>query len=233
LSESAAARRHPAREYLEVLLVALVVALYARTFLLQAFRVPSDSMAPNLRAGDHLLVNKFLFGGGAPWLPTREVRRHDLVVFRLPEAPEEVLVKRCVALGGERVELRDKVLFVEDQPVAEPWVVHRDQHVYPSSAFTPPELRSRDNYGPVRVPTGHLFCLGDNRDESRDSRSFGTVPEERVLGQPLLVYWSSTPGEAIPAGGGALARSRLGALVRKAWAVLRPPGGAGPLRWAS
>lgn len=210
------------REYLEVLLVALVVALYARTFLLQAFRVPSDSMVPNLVAGDHVLVNKFVFRAGARGFPGRPVRRNDLVVFRPPGAPQEVLVKRCVALAGDRVELADKLLRVDGRVVEEPWVVHRDPHVYPSSGFAPPELRTRDNFGPFRVPAGHLFCLGDNRDESRDSRSFGPVPEGNVVGRPLLVYWSSAPAEPAPATGGALARTRLAAGARGVFAFFRP-----------
>jgi signal peptidase I len=210
------------REYLEVLLVALVVALYARTFLLQAFRVPSDSMAPNLVAGDHVLVNKFVFADRSPWLPTRTVRRNDLVVFRLPGEPQHLLVKRCVGLSGDVVELRDKRFYVNEVAVDEPWVVHRDPRVYPRSRFAPGELRTRDNYGPIRVPPGHLFCLGDNRDESRDSRSFGSIPERDVLGQPFLVYWSSEPPEPAPADRGPLARSRLGTAVRTALAFFRP-----------
>jgi signal peptidase I len=219
---SSAAPRRLRREYLEVLLVALVVALYARTFLLQAFRVPSDSMAPNLVAGDHVVVNKLVFTAGARWLPTRGVRRNDLVVFRLPGEPREVLLKRCVAVGGDRVELLDKRLLVDGRAVDEPWVVHRDPHVYPRSRFAPPELRTRDNYGPFRVPEGHLFCLGDNRDESRDSRSFGVVPESHVLGRPLLVYWSSVPAGPAPPDGGAFSRSRLGTFGRSALAFFRP-----------
>jgi signal peptidase I len=222
VSTSRAAPRRLRREYLEVLLVALVVALYARTFLLQAFRVPSDSMAPNLIAGDHVVVNKFVFTAGARWLPTRGVRRNDLVVFRLPGERREILVKRCVAVGGDRVELLDKRLLVDGQAVDEPWVDHRDPHVYPRSRFAPPELRTRDNYGPFLVPAGHLFCLGDNRDESRDSRSFGAIPESNVLGRPLLVYWSSFPAAPAPADGGGLSRSRLSAFVRSALAFFSP-----------
>jgi signal peptidase I len=179
-------------------------------------------MAPNLIAGDHVLVNKFVFTRGAPWLPTRGARRNDLVVFRLPGEPRQLLVKRCVGAGGDLVELRDKRLFLDEQPVEEPWAVHRDPRVYPSSRFAPSELRSRDNFGPIRVPAGHLFCLGDNRDESRDSRTFGAVPERDVLGRPFLIYWSSAPPEPAPAGSSALARSRLGVAARNALAFFRP-----------
>jgi signal peptidase I len=205
-----------------VLLVALVVALYARTFLLQAFRVPSDSMAPNLVAGDHVLVNKFVFKEGSGWLPNRNVRRNDLVVFRLAGEPRQVLVKRCVGRAGDLIEIRDKQLFVNERAVDEPWVEHRDQRVYPRSRFAPIELRTRDNYGPRRVPFGHLFCLGDNRDESRDSRDFGAVPEHDVIGRPLLVYWSSAPHRPAPAARSAFARSRLGVAMARALAFFRP-----------
>ncbi|HVS14964.1 MAG TPA: signal peptidase I [Thermoanaerobaculia bacterium] len=198
------------REGAEVALCAVVLALFVRTFLFQAFHVPSDSMAPTLRAGDQVLVNKFVFRGGWP-LPAREPRPYDLALFRLASDPDELLVKRCVAVEGERVELVDKQLRIDGHAIREPWAVHGDDRTYPRSRFVPRELRARDNFGPRTVPPGHLFFLGDNRDYSRDSRSFGAVPRSAILGRPVLVFWSRA-GDDHPLRGPTLARSRLGRL---------------------
>jgi signal peptidase I len=200
------------REGVEVALAAVVLALFVRTFLFQAFNVPSDSMAPTLRTGDQVLVNKFIFREGGWPLPTREPRPYDLALFRLSGGPDELLVKRCVAVEGERIELVDKKLVIDGHPIREPWAVHRDDRTYPRSRFVPRELRARDNFGPRTVPPGHLFFLGDNRDYSRDSRSFGAVPRSAIVGRPVLVFWSRGTGDQ-PVRGPALARSRLGRLL--------------------
>ena len=179
------------------LLVAAVFALFTRAFLVQAYRIPSASMAPALLVGDHLLINKFIFGAGAgrwgPLVPQREVRPGDLVTFRGIEEPTQEMLKRCVATAGDEVEIDAKRLRVDGAPVDESaYVVHSDELVYPRSDFLHETVWRRDSFGPERVPEGGLFCLGDNRDISRDSRFFGPVGTDLVRGRPLIVYWSRT-----------------------------------------
>jgi signal peptidase I len=207
--------RATARDLLEALLVAVVFALFARTFLVQAFRIPSGSMEPTLWVGDHLLVNKFVFAAardptpGGPLrrlLPARPPRRGDLVVFRYPEDPRRDFVKRCVALAGDTVEIRAKRLLVNGREVDDEGYTQRtDPTVHPPAAALEGGLRRRDHLGPLRVPAGHSFCLGDNRDESNDSRFWGPLPAGMVKGRALLVYWSTTPLSAAP-GDAALGR---------------------------
>lgn len=183
------------QQYLEVLLISIILASFARAFLVQGFEIPSGSMEPTLLVGDHLLVNKFAYAPSrfrplARILPMKEVQRGDIVVFRFPSDPTRDLVKRCVGVSGDTIELVDKVLRVNGQPLVEPYVKHIDQGIYPSSQFLPETLRYRDNFGPLEVPTGHLFCLGDNREDSNDSRFWGTVPLALVRGKALMLYWS-------------------------------------------
>jgi signal peptidase I len=189
-----------AREYLEALLIAVLLATFARTFVLQAFKIPTPSMAENLLIGDHILVNKFIYApaprrGASRWLPGRAVRRGDVVVFKYPEDPTRDFIKRCVGLPGDRVEIVDKQLHVNGRPVAEEsYTYHDDERTYPRSPFLHPSFRQRDNFGPYTVPNGHYFCLGDNRDNSHDSRFWGPVPAEYVKGRALMVYWSRAVG---------------------------------------
>ncbi len=183
------------RDGAQVLLVAAILALFVRVFLVQAYRIPSESMEPTLMVGDHLLINKFIFGAGAgrwgPFVPQREVRPGDLLTFRGIEDPAHELLKRCVATGGAEVEIDSKKLRIDGREVDETaYVVHSDDRVYPRSEFLHESFWRRDAYGPEPVPAGRLFCLGDNRDISRDSRFFGPVGTELVRGRPLLVYWS-------------------------------------------
>jgi signal peptidase I len=183
------------REYFEALLIAVVFATFARTYVVQAFKIPSGSMEENLLIGDHILVNKFLYGPAPSalerrLLPVRDLRRGDVVVFKSPEEPERDFIKRCVALPGDRVEIVNKKLFVNGDPVDEAaYTYHTDRRVYPASRFSGP-YRPRDNYGPEVIPAGHYFCLGDNRDNSNDSRYWGPVPAELIKGRALLIYWS-------------------------------------------
>ena len=177
------------------LLVAAVFALFTRAFLVQAYRIPSESMEPTLLVGDHLLINKFIFGAGAgrwgPLVPQREVRRGDLVTFQSIEDPSQEMLKRCVATAGDEVEIDAKRLRLDGVAVDEStYAVHSDELVYPRSDFLHETVWRRDSFGPERVPEGSLFCLGDNRDISRDSRFFGSVATDRVRGRPLIVYWS-------------------------------------------
>jgi signal peptidase I len=169
------------REYLESVLIAALLALFIRTFVFQAYKIPTGSMEPNLLVGDHILVNKFIYGAGAdssglPMLPERTVRRGDVVVFRAPEQPDEDFIKRVVAVGGDRVEVRDGIVYVNDEAADEPFAYHASSY--------------HKDYGPAQVPEGAVFCLGDNRDNSRDSRYWGPVPVELLKGRALFVYWS-------------------------------------------
>lgn len=188
-----------AREYLEAFVIALVFALFARTFVVQAFQIPTASMEENLLVGDHILVNKFVYGPTVTalerrLLPVRPVERGDVVVFRFPGDPRRDYIKRCVALPGDEVALVDKTLQLNREPVDESaYVRHTDPAVYPSSRFLGIEYRHRDNYGPLTVEEGGYFCLGDNRDESEDSRSWGLVPRDHVKGRAVMIYWSFDP----------------------------------------
>ena len=190
-------RRSGVRDYLEALLIAVIFATFARTYVVQAFKIPSGSMEENLLVGDHILVNKFIYGPTASeWerrlLPVRDVRRGDVVVFRFPDDPERDFIKRCVGLPGDVVELVDKRLFINGELVEDgSYTVHRDERVFPRSPFVDEGRRNRDNYGPYRVEDG-FFCLGDNRDNSRDSRYWRqpAVPRHYLKGRALLVYWS-------------------------------------------
>jgi signal peptidase I len=193
-----AAGRSTLREYLEALLVAVIFAVFVRTFVFQAFKIPSESMAENLLVGDHILVNKFVYGATASrWeevlLPVRDVARGDVVVFRYPESPRRDFIKRCVGLPGEQVEVSDKVLHVDGERVEEGgYVHHTDERVYPDSRFLGDHWRRRDHFGPYVVPADSYFCLGDNRDNSRDSRYWRqpAVPRHYLKGRALVVYWS-------------------------------------------
>jgi len=184
------------REYLESVVVAVILALFIRTFVVQAFKIPTGSMEPNLLIGDHLLVNKVIYSPSALPLEDRilakkPIERGHVVVFKFPEDPTRDFIKRVIGLPGETVEIRDKTVFINGQALTEPYAhfqeppLHRDDPEY--------SLRSegvRDNWGPQVVPAGQLFVMGDNRDNSRDSRFWGFLPRDQVKGRALLVYWS-------------------------------------------
>ncbi len=183
------------REYLEALLIAVIFATFARTYVVQAFKIPSGSMEQNLLIGDHILVNKFIYGPAAlglepALLPVRDVRRGDIVVFKFPEDPYRDFIKRCVGLPGDTVEIRDKDLVLNGEPVDDDsYTWHVDPFIIPRSPFLQ-NNRTRDNFGPYTVPEDHYFCMGDNRDNSNDSRVWGAVPREYVKGRAFMVYWS-------------------------------------------
>jgi signal peptidase I len=189
-------------DVLQALLVAILLALFVRTWLLQAFRIPTGSMEPNLWAGDHLLVNKFVYGPTLwAWerrlLPLRSPRRGDVIVFRFPREPARLFVKRVLGLPGEEVALEMRRLVVDGAPVDERgWARFADPSSYPDSGLLDPFYRRRDNFGPARVPRDAFFVLGDNRDFSADSRYWGFVPRERLLGRAWLVYLPLRSGDA-------------------------------------
>jgi signal peptidase I len=194
------------------LLEFLVVALFALTFILQPFRIPSESMVPTLRVGDFLMVDKQSYEpeGELSWmLPPSNVHRGDLVVFHFPVDPSMHLVKRVVAMPGDRVRLKHGRLWINEQPVEEPYAFYSPAAVdefrdnFPSLRQADPSLdptwwmRLRRSVvgGELTVPRGQLFVLGDNRNDSEDSRYWGFVPEGSVVGRPFVVYFSIIPTE--------------------------------------
>jgi len=186
------------RERADPILAAVVFALFARTFLFQAFAVPSPSMEKTVLTGDRLLVNKFVYaarGNGvlARLLPARSVERGDVVVFRFPNDPQRDFIKRVVGLPGETIAIRDKMVTVDGRPLEEPYVFHSDDRVWPDDPAVPEEGRRRDQLAPQRVPADSYFVLGDNRESSGDSRFWGFLPAKNVSGRALLVYWSCAP----------------------------------------
>lgn len=204
------------REYLEAVLVAVVFALFVKAFLFEAYQIPSGSMEQNLLVGDHVVVDKLAWAPRSlPWgplLPRREIHRGDVVVFRGPEDPGRDFIKRAVALGGETVEIRAKRLFVDGIEREEPYVVHRDPTLL-TGGVVPATLRGRDEMPPRTLPAGTFFALGDNRDESRDSRAWGPVARHLVKGRALFVYWSVRPPPEPFAGRGAAVRRILDGAV--------------------
>lgn len=184
------------REYAESLIIAVVLALFVRTFVFQAFKIPTGSMEPNLLIGDHLIVNKMIFSPSATgaerlMLPRRDVRRGDIVVFKYPEAPERDFIKRVIGLPGDRLELRRKVLYINDQPLEESWA-HYASPASTESFGASGDLR--EFYGPITVPDGQFFMMGDNRDNSEDSRYWGFLPATYVKGRALFIYFSFDAG---------------------------------------
>ncbi|MBF8297466.1 MAG: Peptidase signal peptidase [candidate division NC10 bacterium] len=165
------------RQYTEAFLIAILLALVIRTFVVQAFKIPSGSMLPTLQIGDHLLVNKFLY-----WFT--DPQRGDVIVFKFPQDEGRDFIKRVIALPGDKVEVRGKRVYVNDKPVQESYAVHLD----PSMQENPHS--PRDNFAPVQAPSGQLFMMGDNRDYSMDSRFWGFLDIKKIKGKAFIIYWS-------------------------------------------
>jgi signal peptidase I len=195
----APAARH-AHGAVEILLVAVLLALFVRTFLVQAFVVPTPSMEETVLVGDYVLVNKFVYAPHASWerplLPFCNVQRGHVVVFRSVDDPGSDLIKRAVAVSGDVLEIRDRVLIVNGVPQKEPWAHHRDPSAAADDRTSPETLRRRDQLAPTRIADGTCFVMGDNRENSNDSRFWGPVPAQNLKGRALLIYWSSAPPEA-------------------------------------
>src|SRR5262245_51966417 len=185
-----------AREYLESIVVAVILALFIRTVVVQAFKIPTGSMETNLLVGDHLLVNKMVYSPSAGaleqrLLPKKGIQRGHVVVFKFPEEPARDFIKRVIGLPGETIEIRNKAVYVNGQPLDEAGYVHfLEAPLHPGDPEYGMRGDNRDNWGPKTVPPGQLLVLGDNRDNSRDSRFWGFLPEDQVKGRALLVYWS-------------------------------------------
>ena len=185
------------REYFESIVIAVILALFVRTWVVQAFKIPTGSMENNLLIGDHLLVNKFIFGPtplaiGRAVLPVRPIHRGDIIVFKYPDEPERDFIKRVIGLPAETIELRNKKVYVNGQPIDEPYVHFLTPPSTDYQEVTSSDVRER--FGPVTVPADHYFVMGDNRDNSQDSRYWGFLPRGYVKGKALLIYWSYESG---------------------------------------
>ena len=182
--------KHIVREYAESILVAVLLALVIRTFIVQAFKIPSGSMEDTLAIGDHILVNKFIFGskipftGGSRVLKVRDPRQGDVIVFEYPEDTSKDFIKRVVGTPGDTVEVKDKRVYVNGKLYANPHEVHKEADTIPK------ELQPRDNKDQVTVPPGNYFVMGDNRDRSYDSRFWGFVSMDKIKGLAFIKYWS-------------------------------------------
>ncbi len=177
------------KEYAEAIVIAILIAVFIRTFIVQAFKIPSGSMKPTLEIGDHILVNKLSYGVKIPYLrktmiPTGEPKRGDIAVFIYPVDKSKDFIKRVIGVGGDVVEIRNKKVFVNDTFVNDAYAVHNEEVIFPKS------IQPRDNFGPVKVPEGTIFVMGDNRDQSYDSRFWGFVSLEDVIGKAFIIYWS-------------------------------------------
>jgi signal peptidase I len=198
-------------EYLESLLVTVILALFGTTFVVQAFKIPSASMETTLLIGDHLLVNKFIFGGHGAWyekiLPYRAIKRGDIIVFKYPFLDHPHYVKRVIGLPGDHLKLVDQQVYINGQALDEPYAVHDPSVPYDpfNYSFPPlrdemiplnvinewrPELRKYVQGDEMVIPPGKYFAMGDNRDHSQDSRYWGFVDRDAIMGHPFLIYWS-------------------------------------------
>jgi signal peptidase I len=190
-------RKRVVLEYAEAIITALLLALIIRAFVVQAFKIPTGSMVPTLLVGDHILVNKFLYGTRIPFsdnriLAFKKPERGDIIVFKYPKDPERDFIKRVMAVEGDVIESRDKVVFVNGERVDSPFAIYNDDTVITGDG------NPRDNFGPREVPEGKYFVMGDNRDHSLDSRYWGFVDFEAIKGKALIIYWSWNGKKHLP-----------------------------------
>ena len=177
------------RENIEAIIVAVILALFIRTFIVQAFKIPSGSMKDTLLIGDHILVNKFIYGVKIPFIqktiiPYKNPQHDDVVVFKFPLDPDKDFIKRVVGVAGDVVECRDKKVYVNGKLQTGDFIAHKDPNIIPVN------LSKRDNFGPLTVPPDSIFVMGDNRDNSHDGRFWGFVKLKAVKGKAFIIYWS-------------------------------------------
>jgi len=182
------------REYFELFAETAIFVFFVMTFIVQAFQIPTGSMETTLLVGDFLLVNKLAYtqpkyGFEKLIVPQRNIQRGDVIVFKYPKELDKDFVKRVVALEGEKIEIKDKQVYINDDPITEEYKVHIDERVYKRNEYRYDDL-IRDNYGPLIVPPGHVFAMGDNRDDSSDSRYWGFLPLNYIKGRPWIIYFS-------------------------------------------
>jgi len=181
-------KKHVLREYIEAAVVAVLLALFIRTFVVQAFKIPSGSMVPTLLVGDHILVNKFIYGVKVPFvrktlIPITDPQRGDVIVFIYPEDRSKDFIKRVIGLPGDRIEIQGHAVSINGAPYA-------DEHAQYRLAADAGGNRTEVPRLTVTVPDNQLFVMGDNRDQSYDSRFWGTVPLQDVKGKAFIIYWS-------------------------------------------
>ena len=208
-------KKSTAREYFESIVIAVILALFIRTWVVQAFKIPTGSMEQNLLVGDHLLVNKFVFSPTAIplerlLLPNGAVERGDVVVFKYPDEPERDFIKRVIGLPRETLEIKEKRIYINGELLDEPYLT--DQ--MPKVELGAIAIDGRDNFGPIAVPAGHYFVMGDNRDNSQDSRFWGPLPHSYLKGRAMVVYWSyDVEPQLFPEPGLGAAARRLSSVV--------------------
>lgn len=178
-------KRSIVREYVEAIIIAVLLALFIRTFIIQAFKIPSGSMLPTLKIGDHLLVNKFIFGvkipfAGTTLIPWKDPVRGDVIVFRFPKERSTDYIKRVIGTPGDIVSIENRILMINGKAVDDPHAHFTNQ----------PGQSPGANFGPVTVPENSVFVMGDNRDNSYDSRFWGFVDKKDILGKAFILYWS-------------------------------------------
>lgn len=196
-------RKSQFREWVESLVFTIVFVLVFTSYIAQATQVPTESMKPTILVGDHFFLDKLAFPANypavlRPFLPRRSVSRGDIVAFKSPTDGNIPFVKRVIGLPGDTIEVRNKDLYINGTKMEEPYKIHVDSTTYSPDAWTPEELKIRDNYGPVTVPADSFFVMGDNRDNSNDSRYWGFVTREELIGKPLFVYWSYESDPYVP-----------------------------------
>jgi len=177
------------RENIEAIIIAIILALFIRTFIIQAFKIPSGSMIPTLQIGDHILVNKFIYGVKIPFfnktiIPYKNPKTGDIIVFQYPVEPDKDFIKRVIGVPGDLVQVKNKKVFVNNAPLDHDRGMYTDMHLISG------QINPRDNFGPITVPAGSYFVMGDNRDNSYDSRFWGFVNETQIRGKALIIYWS-------------------------------------------
>jgi signal peptidase I len=205
-------RKSIIQETAKSVLIAFVIAMAIRTFVVQAFKIPSGSMEPTLLIGDHILADKFMLGSSIDipftdltlfWMPgIRAPRRRDVIIFKYPRDPKKDFIKRVIGVGGDAIASRDKHVYVNGHELIEPYVQYKDRNLLPR------ELSPRDNFGPIFIPRGYLFVMGDDRDESYDSRFWGPVDVHALKGQAFIIYWSWDRNHA------RVRLSRIGMLIK-------------------
>ena len=188
-TDSQSKRKSIVREYAEAILIALLLALFIRTFVVQAFKIPSGSMLNTLLIGDHILVNKFIYGiknpfSGNTWIPVKKPERGDIVVFKYPINPAQDYIKRVVGVAGDQIEIKNKKVYVNGELQDESYAIFLDNKILS------PGKKSRDNMEMITVPANSLFVMGDNRDNSYDSRFWKFVELKAVKGKAFIFYWS-------------------------------------------